>query len=303
MNHTPTDGAGLKKFVSILASIYTNLITDPQFKIIPAIKGDRSLRQVTDHFSFFRKLKFAREGFRTPKKGLLWSFDWARTDGEDRKFITRMKITSGVFNQIKEYSKMNNATINDVVLTAFIRTFSNTNLRNIYAAKPVIVPVDLRKYMKTVDDSAICSLTGSLTCNIGKIMGNNFNDTLTKVRDEMNKKKEAHAEMNRILQIAVLSKFIPYNKLKKQLISLRMPPVPLVTNVGIIDQATINFNGIPVEDAFVTGSISMEDYFSMGYSTYKKVMTFSIGYQGGENQVQRVRDFLKNFKTELESIG
>jgi NRPS condensation-like uncharacterized protein len=303
MNHTPTDGAGLKKFVSVLASIYTNLITDPQFKIIPVIKGDRSLKQVTDHFSFFRQLKFAREGFRSPKKGLLWTFDWARSDKENRKFITRMKITSGAFDLIKAYSKMNNATINDVVLTAFIRAFNNTNMRNNYAAKPVIVPVDLRKYVKPPAGHTICSLTGSLTCNIGKIIGNSFNDTLIKVRDEMNKKKEAHAEMNRILQIAVLSKFIPYNKLKEQLMSVKMPPVPLVTNVGIIDQADINFNGIPVEDAFVTGAISLEDYFSMGYSTYKKVMTFSIGYQGGENQVRKVRDFLKNFKTELEIIG
>ena len=68
---------------------------------------------------------------------------------------------------------------------------------------------------------------------------------------------------------------------------LKMPAVPLVTNIGIIDQTDINFNNIPVEDAFVTGAISLEDYFSMGYSTFQKVMTFSIGYQGGEVQVNK----------------
>ena len=123
-----------------------------------------------------------------------------------------------------------------------------------------------------------------------------------KVRDEMNKKKEAHAEMNRISQISILSKFIPYNKLKEQLMNLKMPPIPLVTNIGIINKADINFNNITVEDAYVTGAISFEDYFSMGYSTFQKVMTFSIGYSGGEIQENKVKDFLNALKTELESI-
>jgi NRPS condensation-like uncharacterized protein len=124
-----------------------------------------------------------------------------------------------------------------------------------------------------------------------------------KVRDEMNKKKEAHAEMNRISQISVLSKFIPYNKLKEQLMNLKMTPIPLVTNIGIINRADINFDNITVEDAFVTGAISFEDYFSMGYSTFQKVITFSIGYWGGEIQENKVKDFLNALKTELESIN
>lgn len=236
MNHTPTDGAGLKEFVKILASIYTNLITNPEFEPKPEINGDRSLKQVTDHFTFFQK------------------------------------------------------------------SFEQTDMRNHYATKPVIIPVDLRKYIKKESGYPICSLTGSLTCNIGKVTGASFKDTVMKVRDEMNKKKEVHAEMNRIIQIVVLSRIIPYGKLKEKLMNMRMPPIPLVTNIGIIKQADINFNDVPVEDAFVTGAISFEDYFSMGFSTFQNVITFSIGYSGGDEQEQKVKVFLGTFKAELESI-
>jgi NRPS condensation-like uncharacterized protein len=303
MNHTPTDGAGLKEFVKILAATYSGLLNNPDFEIKSGNKGDRSLKQVTQHFSLFQKLKFVREGFRSPKKGLSWSFGWDRTGEESRKFISRIEINSESFDRIKSYSKLNNVTINDIVLAAFIRSFVQTNTNNYYASKPVIVPVDLRKYLKPVKTSTICSLTGSLTCNIGKITGNDFKDTVLRVRDEMNKKKAAHAEMNRVLQIAVLSKFMAYNKLKKQLLNLKMPPVPLVTNVGIIDKTDIDFNNTGVENAFVTGAISLDEYFSMGYSTFQKVMTFSIGYQGGETQEQKVKVFLNALKTELESIN
>ena len=302
MNHTPTDGAGLKEFVKLLASIYTNLITNPEFEPKPDINGDRSLKQVTDNFTFFQKIKFAREGFRSPKKALSWSFDWNRTREERRKIITTIKLATDTFDRLKTYSKVNNVSINDIVLAAFIRSFESTGMKNHYVAKPVIIPVDLRKYVKAENCSPICSLTGSLTCNIGKVTGPDFKDTVMKVRDEMYSKKEVHAEMNRITQIAVLSRIIPYGKLKDKLISMRMPPIPLVTNIGIIKQADINFNDIPVEDAFVTGSISFEDYFSIGFSTFQNVITFSIGYSGGDEQEQKVKDFLGTFKAELESI-
>ena len=302
MNHTPTDGAGLKRFVKILASAYTNLIANPEFFIKPEINGKRSLKQVTEHFTFFQKLKFAREGFKSPKRGLTWSFDWGPTNGVNPKHITRVKINSDSFEKIKSYSKLNDATINDIVLAAFIRSFTTTNIRNNYAAKPVIVPVDLRKYVKPSACSAICSLTGSLICNIGKISGNSFKDTLQKVKDEMNKKKLTHAEMNRIIQIEVLSAFIPYNKLKEKLMNLKMPPIPLVTNVGIINPSDIDFNDINVEDAFLAGAISLENYFSMAYSTFQKAITFSIGYTGGKIQEKKVKDFFECFITELKSL-
>ena len=302
MNHTPTDGAGLKEFLKMLALMYTSLIINPEFKVTPDINGDRSLKQVTDHFSFFQKLKFAREGFRSPKRGLTWSFDWARTTEEERKFISTMKLSSVDFDRIKAYSKLNNVTINDIVLTVFIRSFTLTDTKNYYAAKPVIIPVDLRKYIKPGTKTSICSLTGSLICNIGKIEGNTFKETLTRVREEMNKKKEVHAEMNRISQISVLSGIIPYGKLKEKLMNVKMPPIPLVTNIGIINPADINFNDIAVDDAFVTGAIAFQNNFSMGYSTFQKVMTFSIGYKGGEIQERKVNEFFGNLKSELENI-
>jgi|GEM_PF-2487618 NRPS condensation-like uncharacterized protein len=303
MNHTPTDGSGLKDFVKTLSSVYTKLVTNQEIEIRQDITGDRSLKQVMDHFTFFQKLKFAKEGFSTPKRGLTWSFNWEKSGIENRKFITSMKIDSGTFERIKAYSKANDATINDIVLAAFIRSFESTNTKNQYAAKPVIVPFDLRKFVKATDNLSICSLTGSLICNIGRITGNSFNDTLIKVRDEMDRKKMVHAEMNMITQILVLSKLMSYEKLKGQMMNRKMPPIPLVTNVGIIDPEDINFNEISVEDAYITGAICTGDFFCMGYSTFKKVMTFSIGYTGGEKQEHKVKDYLESFKTELERIN
>jgi hypothetical protein len=60
-------------------------------------------------------------------------------------------------------------------------------------------------------------------------------------------KKAMHAEMYMLAQQLVLSKIIPYPKLKQQTMQHKMPPIPLVTNVGIINPSDINFGGIPAE--------------------------------------------------------
>jgi NRPS condensation-like uncharacterized protein len=302
MNHTPTDGSGLKLFVRILASTYSNLINNPEYEVKANLDGERGIKQVTDYFTFFQKLKFLKEGFKAPKRLPSWSFCWNKSDVDNQKYFITSKIMPETFHRIKAYGKMNNATINDVVLAAFIRSFVSTNNKNSNAVKPIIVPVDLRKYVSSTHNTSICSLTSSLICNIGWDIGKTFDDTLIKVREEINFKKQMHAEMNMLAPALVLSKFLPYEKLKKQFMNRKMPPIPLVTNVGIINPSDINFDNIPIEHSFITGAISLGDFFCMGYSTFQEEITFSIGFIGGVIQIQKVNDFLTSFKTELENI-
>jgi len=138
--------------------------------------------------------------------------------------------------------------------------------------------------------------------NVGNEIGTSFIETLNKVVKETNHKKQIHAEMFMLMPFLVLAKLMHYKKLKEQTMQRKMPPIPLVTNVGVIEPNDINFNNIPIEQSYITGVISNEDYFTMGYSTFKKEMTFSIGFKGGDLQLQKANNFLIALKTELENI-
>jgi NRPS condensation-like uncharacterized protein len=303
MNHTPTDGAGLKEFVKILASNYTKLIMKPDYTGTANIKGDRSIKQITKSFTFNQKIQFIKQGFKKPKRAPSWSFNWNKSVDDKQSQFVNTKITSETFDKIKTFGKLNNTTINDLILAAFIRVFLTTNPDNSITAKPIIVPVDLRKYIKPGHNSAICSLTGSLICNIGVDIGLTFIDTLKKVCKEMKYKKEIHAEMHMLAPQLVLSKFVPYAKLKEQTMHHKMPPIPLVTNVGIINPSDINFGGIPIDYSYITGAVCYENYFCMGYSSFNKEITFSIGFTGSDLQIQKVKMFLDSFKSELENVS
>jgi NRPS condensation-like uncharacterized protein len=299
---TPTDGSGLKIFVKILASIYTNLKKNPEYIVKCNINGDRSLKQVMNHFSLFQKAGFIKQGLKPTEKVQSWSFGWNRTDVDNQKYFSTTRIAPDSFNRIKEYGKLKGATVNDVILAAFIRTFVKTNNNNENSVKPVFVPIDLRKYINPAHNTEICSLTSSLRCNIGRETGKSFDETLFMVRDQMALKKKLHTEMNLLSPILILSRFMKYNKLKEKFMTFKMAPIPLVTNGGIINVSDINFDNIPVDYSYLTGAICYGDYFCLAYSTFQKEITLSIGFIGGVNQNQKVKDFLNNIKVELDSI-
>ena len=303
MNHTPTDGAGLKEFVKILSSNYNHLLENQDYVGLSNINGDRSIKQVTRSFTFLQKLQFIKRGFKQPRRFPLWSFDWNKSESDNESRFATIKISAETFTKIKAFGKNQNATINDIILAAFIRVFVSTNPKNEKAAKPVIVPVDLRKHIKLGHNTAICSLTGSLICSIGADTGITFADTLQKVKEEMTFKKKTDAEMNMLAPFLVLSKFMSYSQLKEKTMQRKMPPIPLVTNVGIINSSDINFNNIPVEYSYMTGAINFGAYFCMCCSTFNNEITFSIGFTGGDLQKQKISVFFDKLKTELESIN
>jgi NRPS condensation-like uncharacterized protein len=302
VNHTPIDGAGLKEFVKILSANYNRLLENSDYISQTNIKGDRSIKQVMDSFTFFQKVRFAKHGFKKHKKHPSWSFNWEKTDSENRNQFAKTKISADTFDRIKTFGKLHNATINDIVISAFIRSFVHTKENNNKVSKPLIVPVDLRKYLKSDHNTALCSLTGSMIINVGQDIGSSFVETLDKVVKETNLKKKNHAEMNMLSPFLILSKLMGYNKLKEQMRQSKMPPIPLFTNLGEINLNDINFNNIAVNYAYITGVVSYGDYFTMGCSTFNNETTFSIGFNGNNLQLQKVNNFLHDLKTELENI-
>jgi NRPS condensation-like uncharacterized protein len=302
VNHTPLDGAGLKAFVRILAENYTQLSKDAQYLPDANLKGDRGIRQVMNRFTLPQKIQFARQGLKKPKRYPSWSFDWGKTDRGNKNQFALTRISAETFLRIKAYGKQHQSTVNDVLITAFMRSFVHTKAGNREASKPLIVPVNLRKYLRPGQRTGLCSLTGSMILSVGQDVGSSFEETLAKVTAEMACKKSIHAEMATLTSYLLSYKLMGYGRVKAQTMQRKMPPIPLFTNIGVIENTDVNFNTISVDDAFVTGVVSYGNYFTMGCSTFNNEMTLSIGFNGNDVQLQKAQAFLHNLKTTLETI-
>lgn len=302
MNHTPTDGVGLKEFVRIISYNYNKLIENPDFIPTANIQGNRSINQITKRFNCLEKFNFLKNGMQKPPMKQTWSFDWGEDNENKKNDFALISINTETFDIIKSYGKKHNATINDIVIAAFSRAFVKTNSINSSASKSIVVPVNLRKYLDKPSKTAICSLTGSMILRLGDDIGETFDDTLQKVVNASNYNKKNNTEMNMLIPFVFFSKITPYDKLKETTMNRKMPFIPLITNIGVISPDDINFNNTPISNSYITGVVSYNNYFSMAFSSFNKVITFSIGFCGNEKQKKKIQMFLLDFKTELESI-
>ncbi len=193
--------------------------------------------------------------------------------------------------------------MNDIVLTAYYRVLYE--LLDIKEGESLTVPcmVDLRRYLPNKEADAICNLSSMIMCNIGPDMGADFEETLLKVSREMDAQKEGYAGLHGLSTLNVIFRFLPFSTVKELIKKKFVNPLIAITNLGIIDSGRLIFGKMPIEDAFVTGSIKYPPYFQLALSSFNDTITFTVSLYGSEDDRESVLKFLGILDTELQGIS
>lgn len=291
INHMICDAAGFKEYLYLLASIYTRLEKDPGFRPKSAM-GKRDIGQIMKSFSFFDKVKiFAGSDNMTKHDAAKFDFE-----GDlDHPFIEMRRIPCEKLRLLKEYAKGSGATVNDVLLAAYLRTLYH------HFGHAVAVPcaVDLRKYLPNRRAGSICNLVTNLTCDIGSDIGETFSATLEKVMREMKRQKGEISCMKSISLMETVLRILPFSTAKKLIgRNFANPPIAL-SNLGILDKERLDFGQAKMTDAFMTGSIKYAPYFQLAVSTFDEVTAFSVNLYGTQNDRDKISRFLDEMVWEL----
>lgn len=293
MNHMITDGAGFKEYLYMLSSIYSHLKNGRKY--VPESKNiSRGTEQIFKNFSMNDKFKIISSSAKLSKYDNGVTFPL--TGDKDNPFIFTRKISSSRFLRIKSFAKENSATINDVILSAYIRT-----LHKVLGINHIPIPcaVDLRKYLPGRKAEGICNLTSNIVCDIGEDIGKTFRDTLLKVKCEMDAEKKSYSCLNGPFMLENLFRTLPYKTAKKILGSVYKNPPIAMTNIGIIDKNKLMFDELNIKDVFICGSIKYKPYFQIAITTFDNEVTLSINFCGTESDRKNILNFLCMFDNEL----
>ena len=299
-DHSVMDGGGFYDFLTLLASIYNELLKDPIYLVKPNLTGDRSVNQVLKHYNFRSKLKsFLKETTSSPT----WSFP-AIGSGKIRKNFILKRFSKERFQIIKEYGKNHNATINDMFLTAFFR-----GLFQIQKPKPgstmiVSVPTDLRSLLPERKAETIANLVSSTFAAAKYNPDESFADTLAQISQQMKKKKEIHLGLGYMyiiknifrIRFSFLERIVKmvYNRLTK-----KGKMHPILTNVGMIDSQKRHFGDVNVIDGYLVTPVNWSPSFSMGISSFDKKLTLSVGFCEDSYSKESVERFLEFIDQQL----
>jgi NRPS condensation-like uncharacterized protein len=291
MNHSACDAGGLKEYATTLANVYSMLVTCGKTSIQPNL-GSRDQSQIFERTKDPRNL--AMKGFPTPT----WTLPQKVGNERLHAFCT---ISQAQFGAIKQFAHDKKATVNDVLLTAFYRTFFAIN--NTAEIKPMIlqVSIDLRRYLPNCKAEAICNLSGALYIALEKKNAEAFEGTLERVGASMGKLKENSPGLESAAGLEYLYGQ-SYAGLEKYLAEAAEMgrkfnvTFPLLSNFGIL--CDHRFRELNTLKSYISSPIIYPPGFMLGVSTFNCEMTLSLGYCGREN-TQQIEDFLKTFLLEL----
>lgn len=300
MSHCVCDGVGLKGYAYLLSAIYRNLQRNQEYIPEPNHRGNRSTSQVWKGLNLIEK---AGTIFYKPKRknirGVDWSFPWCQTRAVQHSYIISRSLPPARFEAIKNGSEYQ-ATINDVILAAFYRAFYFSS-ESKGMDKPILIPIDLRRYIKEKKANALCNLASVYRIDIGKDVDPELKATLIKVLDNTEEMKKGCLILHGIPKFAFRFKICSYKKRMRSYLNEKIIFFPILTNIGKLDPEKLSYPDAKILDAYITASVFYHPTFSMAVSSYEKRLTFSIGFKGSESDKEIAEKFLDNFERELPS--
>ncbi|MBF2397629.1 module of peptide synthetase [Listeria marthii] len=274
MNHMLADGAGFKEYLYVLSELYSELLKNPDYQANLSL-GSRSLNQVFEQFSrkeiksiFTEKIK--QKTVHNPPFPL-------KGDPKNPEIIWT-KVSKTGFSQIIHYAKEHEATVNDVLFAAMVRTVQQTTQQN---EMSIDCPVDLRKYLPNKTSRGITNLTANITCQMKTTDDlSSFESTLQAVKKSLNPQKNSLAPLRIYYLLEFIFKKKSYSIAKKASEKMYSIPKTSFTNIGIIDDEKLVFEGSTLTDCFICGSLKYAPFFQVAATTFRGELTLSTNLHG-----------------------
>ena len=299
-SHMYMDGGDLKYFLRMLCKAYNNAINNkPYTKLLK--NGSRSYkivyRDLNKKISNKAKCLFSNP---TPKNTKV--FGLTESSYKDSSFIITKIISSEFFYGIKEYGKIHNATINDMILTAYFISLYNMGKVDLGEAINISSAIDLRRYMTDSEKTGITNHSSYLPYTI-MLGSSDFNNVLHSVTAiSHNYKSDPFTGLYGLpllnLGYSVFMPFISDRLVKK----FYNNPYLAISNIGILHEDFYRIGECSPQKAFITGSVKYKPGIMVTVTTYKNEMTLSMCCKGNENDKKMLEKLLSGIKENLIQI-
>lgn len=201
-------------------------------------------------------------------------------------------------SRIKAYAKKNGVTMGDILITAYYRVLFEMIDPPENVPLPMLVPVNLRKYIPGGVSEGICSLSAGYFPAIIRKRGESFEATLARVHAVMESNKLEQAELGQLflMELAFTPGYIVPRILGSFIISLQA--VPTFSNIGVVDPKIADF-GVAIREILPAGPMSTPPFFVMGSNTFNGEMALTTIICGSEAYRAKVEGFFEALLKEL----
>lgn len=279
LNHACSDVGGIKRYVDLLVSIYNHLFHHRQYVVESKLYYSRDQELIFQNPSIANMIQNLKEEDSSASHTVVFP---CSIGVNKEQTVALGKMYPEHFDAVSSYARSKGATINDVLLTAYIRVISKiAKIQN--ATISVHLTVDLRRYLPDRLDGPICNLSGMELITTRQNLNESFNGTLSNVLIETKRIKNNYPgiRMALFIQMVAKSNFKDAKTLFQQLREddiKRGQSNPWFSNVGVISEKKIKFGLLEAVDCYMVGPALYSPVFMMLASTYNKTLTLSANF-------------------------
>lgn len=308
-NHLLADAAGVREYVYLLFDIYRRLEKEPQYVPVPNIHGTRGLRQVSRQLGLRDRLgalALSVREFGIKCAGMDWG-PAPEPEGGFKDHVIFRRIDSYDLRSLRDFASDNNATLNDLFMTAIYRALHKIGGKAEGRPLSLMSTADLRRYLPGKRADSICTLSGFVNSTIGTEPGDSCIETLGKVKREFDSLKAGYIGLSDWPALAAIFKALPF-ALAARLVRFltwhvqfrRGKVYACLSNMGSFDMGRLDPGGAVVKDAYMTAPLTHEpNIFLMGLSGFGDSIVVSAGLRASETEAALLEDVLDDFIYEL----
>ncbi len=307
IGHVAADGGALKETLYLIGEIYRRLGEEPAWTPEPNIEGVREPVVQAGFLERLRLLSKSEMEFAPPS-------DWGSVPelgGRGPVTYVSAWVEPEVFRSARATGKSVGATVNDIILTAYYRTFYRLVGAAPGGRTPVLMTVDLRKHLPEGTKTALSNISSVWTVHLSAVGGEGFEDTLKRVVEVTSEWKRAGAGRANAAGIPLAKKVmgrkvIPFfrkqvSKMTEADSDQQGGAVPLLTNIGVIDEARLDFgSATPVTDGWLFAPASHMG-IGLAASTYHDRLHLSTGTEFAAMDERLVHEMVDGSAREIES--
>jgi NRPS condensation-like uncharacterized protein len=303
ISHSACDGSGSKYFIKLLADIYTQLKENDSF-VPPKRISERDTKE------FYKALKIEDiASYFNPEKAEListWGFPISNDLLKEQSFsYQHLRYFDNDFLGIKRFVKNQNVTLNTLLMAVYFDALLKV-LKPTDNTKELQFMVDLRKYLPSNIQQTICNLSAILNIEL-PVNANDFSELLTHTHDAIKKITATDNFIHGTIAgdlaeeqgYKVLKDFI---KSDWENIQKNGNCTPMISNLGMLDSATIRFGKIEIKDMYLISPAFFAPAFMLGVGTYNNILTINASYYSpGINHIV-VKELLRQMDNMLKKI-
>ena len=206
------------------------------------------------------------------------------------------RLSRETFETMKRRAGDRGATVNDMLMTAYIRAlFHATGCRTIALS----CPVDLRRYLHPGQECGICNLTGNYFCKAELDAGEPFDVTLASVSEQMKAQKKENSCLRGPMKMDILFHILPFRLFRRRFYQTSPVPFTSYSNLGIFEKERFRFEGLEVKEVIFGTAVKYVPYFQVSVATFGDCCTLTSSTHGTEQDRKIIGDLLADMEKEL----